>query len=236
MRIDADALESFRADETRTLYVFDVRDPTEYAAGHFPGAVSAPGGQLVQATDQYAGTLGARIVLVDDREVRARDDGVVAASRWAGATCSCWPRAGAENGPAGRAGARPGAAAGARHRGAGIVRSGGAGPRTVVDLSLSPAYRKGHIPGAWFAIRTRLAQALAKIPMNGDTGPDFGGRRARRPRGEPKPVRRPATCAAAMPPGQAAGLPLSTEPRMADEPLDYLAQALRAHRRHQGRA
>ena len=71
MRIDAKALESFRADTTRTLYVFDVRDPTEYAAGHLPGAVYAPGGQLVQATDQYAGTLGARIVLIDDREVRA---------------------------------------------------------------------------------------------------------------------------------------------------------------------
>src|SRR5260221_1312266 len=70
-RIDLKALESFRADTTRTLYVFDVRDPTEYAAGHFPGAVNAPGGQLVQATDQYAATIGARMVLVDDREVRA---------------------------------------------------------------------------------------------------------------------------------------------------------------------
>src|SRR4029079_3639678 len=39
---------------------------------------------------------------------------------------------------------------------------------TVVDLSLSPAYRKGHIPGAWFAIRTRLKEALAKIAMNGE--------------------------------------------------------------------
>ena len=44
---------------------------TEYAAGHLPGAISAPGGQLVQATDQYAGTLGARIVLIDEHEVRA---------------------------------------------------------------------------------------------------------------------------------------------------------------------
>ena len=35
------------------------------------GAISAPGGQLVQATDQYVGTLGARIVLIDDAEVRA---------------------------------------------------------------------------------------------------------------------------------------------------------------------
>ena len=53
------------------LYLFDVRDPPEYFAGHVAGAISAPGGQLVQATDQYAGTLGARIVLVDDAEVRA---------------------------------------------------------------------------------------------------------------------------------------------------------------------
>jgi len=71
MRIDMKALDSFRADTTRTLYVFDVRDPTDYDAGHFPGAINAPGGQLIQATDQYAGTLGARIVLVDEREVRA---------------------------------------------------------------------------------------------------------------------------------------------------------------------
>ena len=48
-----------------------MRDPAEYEAGHFPGALSAPGGQLVQATDLYAGTLGARIVLSDDNEVRA---------------------------------------------------------------------------------------------------------------------------------------------------------------------
>ena len=70
-RIDAATLERWRADDERTLYLFDVRDPAEYEAGHVPGAISAPGGQLVQATDQYVGTLGARIVLVDDAEVRA---------------------------------------------------------------------------------------------------------------------------------------------------------------------
>ena len=114
----AKALESFRADVTRTLYLFDVRDPTEYAAGHLPGAVSAPGGQLVQATDQYVGTLGARIVLVDDHEVRAvmtaswlkqmgwRDVFVLIAQRQ-------------REGPAAGAGARPAAAVGARHRGRG---------------------------------------------------------------------------------------------------------------------
>src|SRR5438876_5234779 len=70
-RIDLATLERWRSDDTRTLYLFDVRDPREYDAGHVAGAASAPGGQLVQATDQYAGTLGARIVLIDPAEVRA---------------------------------------------------------------------------------------------------------------------------------------------------------------------
>src|SRR5205823_10641685 len=71
-RIDHATLERWRGESAeRTLYLLDVRDPPEYEAGHVPGAVSAPGGQLVQATDQYVGTLGARIVLVDDAEVRA---------------------------------------------------------------------------------------------------------------------------------------------------------------------
>src|SRR5208337_3024624 len=61
----------WRKDDRRTLYALDVRDPAEYEAGHLPGAISAPGGQLVQATDQYVGAFGARIVLIDDLEVRA---------------------------------------------------------------------------------------------------------------------------------------------------------------------
>jgi 3-mercaptopyruvate sulfurtransferase SseA len=36
---------------------------------------------------------------------------------------------------------------------------------TVVDLSPSRDYLKEHIPGAWFAIRTRLERALDKIPL-----------------------------------------------------------------------
>ena len=71
-RIDRATLERWHGEgDRRTLYLLDVRDPAEYAAGHLPGAISAPGGQLVQATDQYVGTLGARLVLVDDLEVRA---------------------------------------------------------------------------------------------------------------------------------------------------------------------
>jgi rhodanese-related sulfurtransferase len=219
MRIEAKALESFRADTTRTLYVFDVRDPTDYAAGHVPGAVNAPGGQLVQATDQYAATLGARIVLIDDREVRAvmtaswlkqmgwRDVFVFAAS-------------GNEKGrpPAPVLGAAPSPerAVEAKELSDLVAKD----RVTVVDLSLSPAYRKGHIPGAWFAIRTRLPHALAKIPMNGElvlTSEDgvLAGLAANETR---TPARYLRGGNAAW---EAAGFTLSTEARMADEPLDY---------------
>src|SRR5437868_1365328 len=50
----------------------DVRDPAEYRAGHLPGSAMAPGGQLVQETDNWLGVWGARVVLVDDTGVRAR--------------------------------------------------------------------------------------------------------------------------------------------------------------------
>jgi rhodanese-related sulfurtransferase len=63
----ASDLARFRAEaDTRTLYLLDVRTNEEFRAGHLRGAHSAPGGQLVQATDFYIGTRHARVVLVDD--------------------------------------------------------------------------------------------------------------------------------------------------------------------------
>jgi rhodanese-related sulfurtransferase len=70
-QIDAAELAHLAADPRRTLYRFDVRTPEEYAAGHLPGFLSAPGGQLVQETDHFAPVCGARIVLADDRGARA---------------------------------------------------------------------------------------------------------------------------------------------------------------------
>jgi rhodanese-related sulfurtransferase len=70
-QIDRFELETLERDEGRTLYRFDVRTPEEYAAGHIPGFRSAPGGQLVQETDQFAPIRGARIVLADDKGARA---------------------------------------------------------------------------------------------------------------------------------------------------------------------
>jgi rhodanese-related sulfurtransferase len=166
-RIDRTTLDAWRNDNTRTLYLFDVRDPAEYAAGHVPGALSAPGGQLVQATDQYAGTLGARLVLVDEVEVRAamtgswlrqmgwRDVSILVEK----GTETGWPQ------PQLLQGDKPpdDAAIGCDELAALLSR----GAAIIVDFSLSRHYLARHIPGAWFAIRTRLAPALAKIPLAG---------------------------------------------------------------------
>jgi len=216
-RIDRATLARFRGDESRTTYVFDVRDPSEYVQGHFPGAISAPGGQLVQATDTYAGTLGARVVLCDDREVRA----VMTASwlkRMGWADVFVLAEAGDERG-------MPEAVVLGR-----IDETKAIAPSeldlaraTVIDLSTSAHYRRGHIPGAWFAIRSRLDRAFARIaPQNqivltSEDGLLAGLAVAEVQALTPHPVRWLKGGNAAW---RAAGLPLSTEERMADEAVD----------------
>ena len=221
-RIDEAKLARFRADESRTLYLFDVRDPAEYAAGHVPGALSAPGGQLVQATDQYAGTLGARIVCVDDKEARAlmtaswlkqmgwREVYVLVAS----GSETGFP----ENAVLGDA--PKNAAIGAVALNDLLMRT----DATVIDLSLSRRYQDAHIRGAWFAIRSRLAQALDRIKPGGTvvlTSEDgvLAGLAAADARAlTVQPVRYLDGGNAAW---SAAGFPLTKDgPRMADEPVD----------------
>jgi rhodanese-related sulfurtransferase len=166
-RIDRAMLARWKSErEERTLYLFDVRDPTEYEIGHVAGALSAPGGQLVQATDQYVGTIGSRIVLIDEAEVRA----LMTASwlrqmGWKDVAVLAVP--GSETGwPA-----APllGSAPPPRLRidCAALARLIAGHEATIVDVSLSRAYREAHIPGAFFAIRSRLARALARMELSG---------------------------------------------------------------------
>jgi len=71
-RIDYDTLNTWLGEANhRTTYVLDVRTAEEFAAGHLPGSISAPGGQLVQAIDRWVGIRGARLALVDDTGTRA---------------------------------------------------------------------------------------------------------------------------------------------------------------------
>lgn len=52
-------------DTAATTYLLDVRTPQEFAEQHFTASTSAPGGQLVQGTDEFIAVRGARVVLVD---------------------------------------------------------------------------------------------------------------------------------------------------------------------------
>jgi rhodanese-related sulfurtransferase len=220
--IDRKQLDTLRQDRQRSLYLLDVRDPAEYAAGHVAGAVSAPGGQLVQATDQYVGTLGARVVLIDDKEVRAAMTGSwLRQMGWkdvfvlteSGAETGQPPVTTLENGEP------PGVVIDCAALNDLLSRH----EATVIDLSLSRDYQAGHIPGAWFAIRSRLDRALKKIPLRGTlvlTSED--GALARLAAAEAEalvdaPVRTLAGGNAAW---QAAGYPLSKEAQMADEAVD----------------
>ena len=70
-RIGASELAALEKDTHRTLYRFDVREADEYATGHMAGFRHYAGGQLVQEIDMAAPVRGARIVLTDNRTIRA---------------------------------------------------------------------------------------------------------------------------------------------------------------------
>ncbi|MGA2568229.1 MAG: rhodanese-like domain-containing protein, partial [Pseudolabrys sp.] len=183
-----------------------------------PGALSAPGGQLVQATDQYAGALQACIVLCDNNEVRA----VMTASwlkQMGWQDVAVLPEAGAEKGQPADV-VLDTAPADAAIEFSDVLAIDNV---NVIDLSRSPNYRRGHIPGAWFAIRSRLDRALPNIPLRKMvvlTSEDgvLAGLAVEEARAlTTLPVRWLNGGNAAW---AAAGFPLSTDSKLADEPLD----------------
>lgn len=227
--IDRATLAQWRREaDRRTLYVLDVRDPAEYRAGHLPGSLMAPGGQLVQETDSWLGIWGSRVVLVDDTGVRARItaswlrrmgwdavvldhalDGVALETGTPSVDTGMFPLAGPEP-----AAISPGELQANRSA-------------VVVDLALSRRYREGHIPGAWYAIRARVSQALGKLPISGDlvlTSED--GVIARFAAGEISARRPVKVLAGGNRAWSSQNLPLETGmERLADEPDDVALSA-----------
>ncbi len=165
--IDEQTLSLWQSESAiRTLYVFDVRTPEEYISGHVPGMKNVPGGQLVQETDRHAVTWGARLVLVDDDGVRA-----VMTAHWmkqmgwdVAALILDMRRKALQSGPTTahilglNHGAAPTISAASLHA---RMQAGGV---SVIDLDWSRDYIKGHIPGAWYGIRSRLNEIIHKMP------------------------------------------------------------------------
>jgi rhodanese-related sulfurtransferase len=128
---------------------------------------SAPGGQLVQETDNYLATWGARVVLADTDGVRAV------------MTASWLKQMGWDDVAVIRLEDVPGSRVTGPHHplalGLERARVGAISPAelklrletgtvSLFDLDYSKAYQNGHIPGAWFATRTRLGAALERVP------------------------------------------------------------------------
>lgn len=150
----------------RTLYRFDVRTPEEYEAGHLPGFANAPGGQLVQETDHHAPVRGARIVLADDDGVRApMTASWLAQMGWDVHVLDAHPASARHARGAAPAG-QPAAPPVAELAPAALLALLGEAPTevAVIDVTASARHAKGHVPGAWFAVRAQLARALDVIP------------------------------------------------------------------------
>jgi cystathionine beta-lyase len=69
--VSAGQVAEWAKDQTRSLFLCDVRTAEEFASATLPGAQHTPGGQLIQSTDLYVGVRHARIVLIDSDGIRA---------------------------------------------------------------------------------------------------------------------------------------------------------------------
>jgi rhodanese-related sulfurtransferase len=167
--VSRETVQSWQCDAGRTLYLLDVRSREEYEAKHIRGSRHAPGGQVVQATDEFVGVRNARVVLIDPARVRSvmtaswlnqmgwddvhvlEPEGADGFAGWA-----------TETGP--RRHEVPGFVAAAptiavRELSVRLARS----DSTVLDLATSLKFRARHIPGAWWAVRARLESAHARL-------------------------------------------------------------------------
>src|SRR5256885_7973206 len=153
--------------ERQNLYVLDVRTADEYAAGHVAGAVWAPGGQAVQATDEYVAVRAASIVLVCDGVARSvmaaswlRRMGLPDVAVLAGGL-SAWTDAGGAVEP-GHPALVPFGWEAARQRVA-RVGPGDLGPARIVSVDASDGDAHGHVPGAHWLCRSRLEWTIGTV-------------------------------------------------------------------------
>lgn len=218
--IAADDLARFRAEaEDRTLYTLDVRDPDEYHKGHPSGFASAPGGQLIQATDEWLGVRGARVVLYDDDGVRAR-----MAASWL--LQMGWDAYVLEEGAVvPEVFQTPKSALVPDFPKASITAAELRNARDVVivDLARSTTYSRGHIPGAWFASGPELARDIAGLADKGRivlTSPDGNIAAFNLRELQDSSTREIAYLEGGTRAWTAAGFPLETEPRWLSDPID----------------
>jgi rhodanese-related sulfurtransferase len=159
--VTAAEAKGWLADTSRTTYLLDVRTAEELAASAVSGFAHAPGGQLVQATDQWVGVKGARVLLLDEEGVRAP---VIAGWLRQLGHEACVLQGGVA---AAAQVARPqrkvvsGLPAPAAIAAVALAEALRRGTAQVIDVRPAMSYRAGHIPQARWSIRPRIATAVA---------------------------------------------------------------------------
>lgn len=229
---DAATVRRWAADAQRTLFLCDVRTPEEFAAGSLPGAQHTPGGQLMQAGDQYIGVRGARLVLFDSDGVRAPT--VASWLRQMGHDASVLID-GLASGlvlPLADAPAPPALETiSALALAARLER----GDVTLIDLRPGMQFRTGHVPRARWSIRPLLPMLLEKeaqareVVLVADIPAVASWAATEWPAG----LAAPLLLAGGMDAWRAAGLPIAASPHVPSdaECIDYL---FFVHDRHDG--
>jgi len=166
-RIDRDTLAQWQADRSRNTYLLDVRTPEEYALGHWPHAISAPGGQLVQETDHHVGVRGARLVVYDDDGVRASlTASWLAQMGWEVAVLNDVKPPDLTHTDTPHLHQLPDTLEPVPEVDPATLKEWLANRSNlsmVIDVGDSATYVKRHIPGAWWLLRSQMAQDFTRV-------------------------------------------------------------------------
>ena len=146
-RVTEELLRQWVEDDAHTTYLLDVRTSEEYLKAHLNGFRSAPGGQLVQATDEYMATLGAKVVLADD------DTGATMSASWL--KQMGWDVFIYGHGALARELVTD--IEETELKVPVVPKTSSIGNSLIIDLSTSAEFRRGHIPGAIWSVRGRLS-------------------------------------------------------------------------------
>ena len=158
--------------DRENVSMLDVRTREEYEAGHVPGSIWAPGGQAVQATDEYVAVRAGWLVLICDGFGRSimtagwlKRMGFPHVAVLEGGV-SAWERSGRplETGQPAPAPFGYEAAQRVVERVAPgpLGPSGLLGHDVVVSVDPSDVYQRGHLPGAIWIGRGRLELAIGR--------------------------------------------------------------------------
>jgi rhodanese-related sulfurtransferase len=154
--------------ERENVYILDVRTSEEYAREHVAGAVWAPGGQAVQATDEYVAVHAAAVVLTCDGMARSvmtaawlRRMGLPNVSVLAGGL-PAWKDAGRAV-ETGHPAPGPWGYERARQSVTIVAPTPLGDDAPMLDVDTSDVYCRGHVPGAGWLCRSRLELTIAAV-------------------------------------------------------------------------